>query len=450
KARLQFADATIERFPVRKAAISARNRLLYGAGLIDDDRIVSGRDGWLFYKEQFVLYDCGKDDLFDDKIDRMFLVADVARLSSFDYTFAIAPNKATVLPEQMSERTKLYARCYSDRRKHFEQRLAAHGPGNVIDHGLTLKAVAANRRQLFLQSDTHWTMFGASYALRDLAMIGRGAAARDAVASDFAVSPAPGNMVDPDLRVRMLLLSERERDVAAEGVQTFLAKHGAMAGRTVVIHDSFYARISPLVEKLYRDVSLLHVTRDEKKVAAAVRNAQRVVVSGVERSMLNRFYNGPHDWRSPLGQDILTRNSAAAGKCTYRENLAANVAAPVKRASLRNVAFNSGASYAPTTTDPMVIASLDAEAQKQPSVCVRIRLQVDAPSTLTIYPERSLPLAKQALYGHGHSIDVSLQVGVNTIQLIVPTAPSAKTLRIDPVAAKTEFKLLELSLGHPN
>lgn len=454
KARLQFADAIVERIPVRKLAIANRNKLLYSAGLIDDDRVISGRDGWLFYKQQFLLYSCGKDELFDDKIDRMFLFAEVARLSGVDYTFAIAPNKASILPEQMSSRTRLYARCYADRRRHFEQRLAANGPRNIIDHGLSLKEYSGERTKLFLARDTHWTKFGGAFALRDLAVAGHEATRRAAIAQDYSVQPVPGPLVDPDLSAGMLLLTGQEQDVAADGIEAFLSRYGAMPGRTVVIHDSFYARIAPQVAKLYQNATLVNVAnmdaaQYEALVAEFLPKATRVVVSGVERSMLNRFYRGAHDWNHALSKDILARNAIAAGKCAYGKNRAAETSKAAANTALKNIKFLGDASYAPTTADPSFIVTLDEGNKELRAVCIKLRLDVSAPDVLSIYPERAGSAGKQPVYAFGNSIDIQLRTGINDIQLVVPHLAGATTLRIDPVGAKAHFKLVEISLGQP-
>src|SRR5579859_7115040 len=53
-ARAQLATAVLERSPLRKEAIIAENAVLYdGLGYIDTARVISGKNGWLFLKDEF-------------------------------------------------------------------------------------------------------------------------------------------------------------------------------------------------------------------------------------------------------------------------------------------------------------------------------------------------------------------------------------------------------------
>lgn len=446
KARQQLATAAVERLVARKHAIAFRNALLYRAGLIDDDRIVSGRDGWLFYKPQFDLYACGKDALFDDKVERMLMTAAIARLSGRDFTFAIAPNKATILPGQMSARTLLYARCYRQRRDRFAQLLAASGETAIIDHTRALEGYAGDKRSLYFATDTHWTEFGGSFALRDLVVRARAGSGDDG--SLYDPKPIAGKLVNPDLRHGMLLIHEQERDVVADRLDEYLARYGAIPGRTVVIHDSFYARIGPSLAKLYADVKLLHVTRDAAKVADTLPGAERIVVSGVERSMLNRFYNGPHDWTSALGLDVLKGNRAAAGQCVYGPDLArqANASPPVL--TVRNATSTGDGAFKATTSDPMLLIALPELESRSPQVCLSATLHVPKAGKLAVYPERRRGSPREAIYSNGWSVEIALEAGRNDIALIVPNQPGAATLRLDPVSSVSDFRLEALAIGH--
>lgn len=446
RARLQLADAVVEKFWPRVWAISGRNRLLYRIGLVDDDRIVSGDEGWLYYKPQFALYDCGRDALFEDKIDRFLFAAAVARLSGFDYTFTIAPNKATVVPQRLGSRARLYASCYADRRRRFVERLKLAGEPTIIDHGASLLAYGGKHEDLFFAADTHWTELGGALALQDLLVRARGSVPGDAVA-DYRPRPAPGRMVDPDLRHGMLLVPGKEQDVTAEGFGEHLARFGRIAGKTVVVHDSFYARMGPQFPKVYRDVRLLHVTRDAAKVTDAVRDAERIVVSGVERSMLNRFYDGPHDWKSPLGQDVVRRNALAADACHYDRLLTSAPDAAAASTTLRNVGFTSRDGYVPKTSDPMLIVNLDEALRQRDAICVRLELEVAARDTLTVYPERQRRKQGEPVYSHGWSLQIPLQPGANSVHLVVPHVVGAKRLRFDPVSSRQGFRIRAMSLG---
>ena len=152
-----------DRFGGRTQMIDAYSRLVGGLfGVSANDRVVMGRDGWLFFAETMGDYD-GSSALDDDELD--FLVSYLLGLSRMAdergqvFLIAVAPNKNTIYGEFMHAR---YRRDY--RASNLDRLLMVEGL-DIIDLSSSLLGVD---ELVYYKTDSHWNGLGSRIAAHEI------------------------------------------------------------------------------------------------------------------------------------------------------------------------------------------------------------------------------------------------------------------------------------------
>lgn len=146
-----------------------------GLGVSFTERVLIGRDGWLFFAEEPALVEDARHNL---AFPEAKLVAVSARLEAYratlaghgiDYLLAITPNKHTVYADHLP--AWMQPGRHPPRRRVLVEHLAARHPAvRVVDTTAVVTAVRHQRGlQAYQKTDTHWTDAGAFAAYRAIA-----------------------------------------------------------------------------------------------------------------------------------------------------------------------------------------------------------------------------------------------------------------------------------------
>ncbi len=103
KARDQFGDALLERSSAMKLAVKLQNFVTFRViGFVDTRLVLSGKDGWLFYRPDFLDGACMDLDKAVVQFRQLAVLMDLARASGLDMRLSLSPNKATIYPDKFS------------------------------------------------------------------------------------------------------------------------------------------------------------------------------------------------------------------------------------------------------------------------------------------------------------------------------------------------------------
>jgi hypothetical protein len=194
-----FEDFFNDHFGLRSALIDLRNRI--DLGLFDrspTDKVLIGRDGWLFYT--------GEDSLDDFRGRRPFTEAELdgwyrslkqrrdwLAAQGIAYRFVVAPNKQSIYPERMPASVR---RGASDHLDQLLAYLSQRGEADLVqDLRPTLLAHKADGL-LYPAVDVHWNPLGAFLAYRAL---GENLGVRLPLLDRFPQDFKPGEIQDGDL-----------------------------------------------------------------------------------------------------------------------------------------------------------------------------------------------------------------------------------------------------------
>ena len=152
-----------DRFFARTEMIDAFSRLVGGLfGISANDKVILGRDGWLFFKETLGDYD-GDSTLSDENMDilvhKLLEIKRNAEMRGQVFLIAVAPNKNSVYGEKMPS---LYKK--SDKPTNF-QRLFETESLDFVD---LLSPLLASEKTAYYLTDSHWNGLGARIAAREI------------------------------------------------------------------------------------------------------------------------------------------------------------------------------------------------------------------------------------------------------------------------------------------
>jgi len=143
--RKQLSDALIERFYPRKWAVSARNWLDWRVfGFLDTSTVVSGGNGYLFYKPSIVSRDCSDKDEITSSLQAYRLSMAMASAAGMNVLVTMSPNKATVERDSITGRAAIYAKCYDAIRQIEMDGYERYGRGMFHSHEDSIRRIGAN------------------------------------------------------------------------------------------------------------------------------------------------------------------------------------------------------------------------------------------------------------------------------------------------------------------
>jgi SGNH hydrolase-like domain, acetyltransferase AlgX len=394
----QFGDAVMERSIVRKMAIQVRNWTGYRlVGFVDNERLVSGNDGWLFYGGEFNKGRCIDERDTARRLRIVAAVMDIGRAAGIDMVFSMSPNKSTIYPEALNSAVRGYWKCRVESIAALRRLIRRELP-DLIDHTEPLLAEKMRHPHiaLYFKTDSHWTLYGGAIALRQLLA---------AIYPDAHI-PAPRlseamSASKTDLTT-MLLLSVEEQGPMAEPLLERELKLPAnrKAVETLIVHDSFYARIGPqILEALPDPVTMLNINKPDSLRADEL-SADRLIINVVERKFL--LDRDLLTWDEVVPIAILKRNMRRAQDCRAFE--AAGAAAGGGRRDIAIRAVTSG--YLPC-----------------------LRLSVTAKTKRTDL-EIALPDPETGAFEPGHTLEYRIKHGTETIAFVLPAYAAGSSIEV--------------------
>lgn len=264
------------------------------------DRVVQGRDGWLYLGSDFSLA-CDPAWTVADTIARAGRLARAVEASGRRFVLTVAPNKSTAWPQQLPADYR-GKNCAAPRREAFWTALRSTPPRGYLDLlGPIRSAQAAAGRAAYLRIDTHWDELGAAVYARELAerlrpgltrgtrLVPAGTVKRGGDLSvvlgrpDLEDAPVvrvdrPGVLPGPDADAPKLTGQPARITHSTTGVPLFRP-------RTLLLGDSFSDAARRKVAPFFADLTVLRFDASGRVMASAMVDSDVVVVEIVERSL---------------------------------------------------------------------------------------------------------------------------------------------------------------------
>jgi hypothetical protein len=294
-----------------------------GAAYLPAPMSVEGRDGYLFYGEDFDSA-CLDGEQFDLGLRRMRAFARMLRAAGKRVLFSVAPNKSGVLPGELAGLP--HGSCDRSGLRHQAAALDAFRDADFIAMRARLARMAARGVQLYWHMDTHWTTVASTrYAFQvarrldlRLAKRQRYAPARRTILPDLMQlqgiydvrETAPARRTTT--RVRVAEGPSGAEDPAAPGWadQSWESRPAARTwrGRSLLVGDSFTFTALESLRPLFRHGRFLWIglaSLDE--IAAAMAEADTVVLEVVQRYVGRSVLLQP-SFRKTLQQALAERS----------------------------------------------------------------------------------------------------------------------------------------------
>jgi SGNH hydrolase-like domain, acetyltransferase AlgX len=278
------ADAYVsDRFPIRPHLIATLNRLRILAGVSGSNRVIVGRDGWLFYDDDTHLGAARGDPPMVGPEVRQWLMTlagrtEMLQARGIPYLVVAAPAKETIYPQFGPA---WYHGPSSERPTMLLRKLAHDAGVGEVDY-LHEPLAQATRRgwKTYSRHDTHWTGYGAyaGYAalmdrlhalgltdgpkpLSAFEMIGGGSGNRP---RDLALMLGVASFVDVDFphidnpageaKIATRFLTDKQDWTGAQVIDT-----GEVGKPTLLMtRDSFSNEIQPLLYPHFSRIVLAH------------------------------------------------------------------------------------------------------------------------------------------------------------------------------------------------
>ena len=310
-----FERAFADRFGARNALLRLHNRILVRVfGVSPAPNVLIGRDGWLFFKGEegrsFDRYYRGALPMPDAELRR--IVDELRRRRQFlaslgiAYVVTIAPDKATIYPEQLPAwATRTRERAPLDR---LTDMIRADATVDYVDLRAPLVAAKTHAR-VYYATDSHWNYLGASVAYRAIMHAVRDALAPRAVPIAPVVLPpyVPGvdvyhgdlarmtgdiaHFPEPDYAPLGKILASpdarcgKRSDAGQEpGVEWYACDRPGLP-RAVVYRDSMAIPLIPMLSEDFSRVAYVSSHRIDPAFIASEK-PDVVIEEMVERAML--------------------------------------------------------------------------------------------------------------------------------------------------------------------
>ena len=396
----QFGDAVLERSIVQRLAVQLRNWVGYRlVGFVDNERLVSGNDGWLFYRPEFTDGRCLDEDQTAARLRAFAVLMDVGRAAGIDMIMTMSPDKSTIYPEALSATMRGYWKCRIENSAALRRLIKQELP-ELIDHAEPLLAEKARHPDipLYYVTDTHWTQYGGAVALRQLLA----AVYPEARIPPLRLSSAT-TMQRADL-ANMLLLSIEERGPRAEPLLAEDIEFGDQpAVRTLIIHDSFYVRIRQQIRDAFPDPMTMLSFGEDNRLRADGLSADRLIINAIERKFVT-LEGHVLAWDGDIAIAVVNRNIQRAQDCGAFGS--ADAAIRGDETTLRDVAIRAVASgHLP---------------------CLRLSLTAKERATLEI----ALPDPKTGSFEPGRALEYRLERGTRTIAFVLPGYAAGSDIRV--------------------
>ncbi len=169
----KFENFYNEKFGFRKkmVSLSATLKVKIFKTSPKSERVIVGKEGWLFYWKDVIKKSYLKENPFSsenlgDFGEKINEVNEFSKSQNSLFLTTIYPNKHTVYEEKIPERFRKLKRDNSNRIDEIYNFLKENSILNV-DHRKLL-ADNSNKRALYLKNDSHWNSLGAYYAYKNI------------------------------------------------------------------------------------------------------------------------------------------------------------------------------------------------------------------------------------------------------------------------------------------
>lgn len=414
----QFGNAVLQRSIVQRLAVQLRNGVSYQlVGFVDNERLVSGNDGWLFYRPEFTDGRCLDEGQTAARLRAFAVLMDVGRAAGIDMVMTMSPDKSTIYPEALNSTIRGYWRCRTENSATLRRLIKQELP-DLIDHAEPLLAEKARRPEtpLYYVTDTHWTPYGGAIALRQLLA----AVYPEARIPELRLSSVT-TMQRTDL-ASMLLVSIEEQGPRAEPL---LAKEIVLGDRpavqTLIVHDSFYVRIRQQIRDAFPDPMTMLSFSEDNRLRANGLSADRLIINAIERKFVTLEGN-VLAWDSDIAIAILDRNMRRAEDCR---------------------AFGAADTGADTGAHDVIVRAVASGHLP----CLRLSVTAMKRATLDI----ALPDPEAGAFEAGRTLEYRIAPGSRTIAFVLPAYAAGSNVRIslDDDAAISAIEVGEILQPSP-
>jgi alginate O-acetyltransferase complex protein AlgJ len=159
-----YEAAFNESLAVRQPSVDTWGVIEYALFKNGRDGVLVGEEGWLFTTEEFQVYPEGQKAL-QDKLELANQVQKQLAAQGISFVVAVIPSKARIYEEKLgrydfpSYNRNLYATFTGELEKR----------GITVVNLLEVLGTAKTQEDVFLKTDTHWTLYGAEVAAKAIA-----------------------------------------------------------------------------------------------------------------------------------------------------------------------------------------------------------------------------------------------------------------------------------------
>jgi alginate O-acetyltransferase complex protein AlgJ len=296
-----------------------------GAGPSNSEalRVIQGKDGWLYYAQDFRLA-CNPKLSLPAVMDGLKRLHTAIEASGRKLVISVVPDKSTAIPQYLPE-SFAFKSCSQEHRKEFWQEIVACNLPFVDIREPLAEADRAARHPMYRRLDTHWNVQGAAVwdksvlaaldpkLIEDMTIPGvdQGAPSNE---SPFVAGPVIDHQGDltvmlgaprtePMLQIRLrrkgVTLSSDgvplpgnvppllARELAGTPVTTEASTTAAplYPGHTLILGDSFYDAPRKLFAPFMSRLTAVYVRADPAKITQSIIDADTVVLEVVERDL---------------------------------------------------------------------------------------------------------------------------------------------------------------------
>ncbi|KZX59262.1 hypothetical protein A3709_15240 [Halioglobus sp. HI00S01] len=422
-ARASFAKALFETATVKQEAINVVSKAqLQLAEQIETPTVVSGEDGWLFFKPGLNLWHCSAHPGLKSRLDRVAFLFDLVSAAELPLVFAIAPNKASIERDKFGGRAEAYKQCYDVILSRFESISSAADSAHVVDHSAPMRAIVAAGRPAYLMWDTHWTEAAGFDAMNQLfeARPGEIGIPQRAVATERIPQQA-------DLAAMLALDASHLPAIEAPQPEP-IREAQQMPVAPLFLHDSFYERIMPYLVSRAPSASFERMQQYRLQTARETLDAASLVVfSAVQRNYPRYVWSREVlGWGGAIGDWILAGMNRASQSCQWGDT--------VKVVARRDPRSPGGLLF----SIPRVFQS--------GAFCLRVRTSLPRPVRAMLQVSSSEWGMPE--FSTGRMIETHFAQGNDVLGLIVPAGYGAEQYRLSLTGRLSASSRIDIEVAH--
>jgi len=293
---------------------------IQGFGVSSSDKVILGRDGWLFYAGGGALDDFRHARTFKPDELSTWLAALEARRNwlrrrGIEYLFFIAPNAQTIYPEYMPAEIRPVTSL--SRLDQLTTYVHTHSDIHMVDLRPALLTAKQSDR-LYFKTDTHWNQLGAFVAYGQLAPQLKAMFPRwrpdemanfERVETQGWFGDLAAMLATTHFQETRIELIRKRPEVGGDPISSAIERqitnltsaHGELHS-LVVFRDSFFAAQAEYIARHFRRTVLVSTTDFDTEVVERER-PEIVIQEFVERSLMSTKPSAPAPDRNDQAED---------------------------------------------------------------------------------------------------------------------------------------------------